>query len=1134
MYKKSKNIAVDMLPKSFKGAKCKTSLKLAMSRIKLMRNKKEIQVKQMRRDLAQLLEAGQEQTARIRVEHVIREEKTLSAYELIDIYCELIVARLPIIESQKSCPIDLREAVAGVVFASPRCADIPELMDVRKQFLAKYGKEFIASALEVRPDCGVSRLLVEKLSARAPDGQTKVKVMTSIAEEHNIKWDPKSFEDQLQKPNEDLLAGPSTFAIVNQMPLKSSNFSAPPSSMNEPSTRMSQNDIPSKATGFNASSPPNIITPSTSAPSVSHSKPDNMEGRSARQEVYSANQMEKGSLNRQSWNMEFKDATSAAQAAAESAERASMAARAAAELARRGSAPYDINDGLDGSEFPKAKDEYATKESLPMPYNEVKPSQGMQMRRESRKIDEVSQAGLRREAKETYDGYAGMPRSSGQSLYHSSEISGRNDHLEINQKVDERAPVRIQGSISNSEPLVQNYKDNQDECDDYAEEIRNEHYSKSASTSSFGDDTRWNTNSQMNANYEKKSETGAREGSFGGGQPVFDDYCFDEADQLLDTFSSQQEEKQVRCLPTKNQFSPKQDESNFTVKDRSPQRMFETTTESHRKDFEETNKKGNHSPHFDDNSAAFDDYDDHNYEGEDVFDKIMHDEVMEPSKVLFDQKNSLESSLSARSSHEPDKSYSFLNKEVEEANDNHRSSVHSDGSEKIHEAEPGSPDRKWKGSSSNRLSNDKSIHSENASRNSINSENEPFSNPMEEKPQTRGPSRVPSLEAESNNTVRMTSDSGISNDSSYDSLEGLKWGGRLTGGFKHKGFPRPPYQKDQLPNVSAPSKQSAVDRPSDEIESSYGEEYDREPRSQTYLSKSRTSSVLSDFSKDKSSESNYTAERRGYTDEDPSRGNSSGNIENHNFSYQKRESAKLEHSAYKSYGPRTLRQDPKEYNSESYSSPDFPSTPSKDNLDITRPENPKQVVSDRELSAKTSMQSRLKMPFGYFSEDADEADASEPYHTFGSEGKTGVKLSRRTRALPSEGKRANNSRFITRSNDPGEVEKRPQSNSVSESLNLERTESYESSQTKLSPERSPVTPQAVPPKNKEIPKSSKLDSVDSGAPVNSGIPKTSSSTEGLSLREDSLKKASHVHPKLPDYEFLAAHFHSLRANVRPQ
>jgi len=35
------------------------------------------------------------------VEHVVREEKTVAAYELIGIYCELLVVRLGVIESQK-------------------------------------------------------------------------------------------------------------------------------------------------------------------------------------------------------------------------------------------------------------------------------------------------------------------------------------------------------------------------------------------------------------------------------------------------------------------------------------------------------------------------------------------------------------------------------------------------------------------------------------------------------------------------------------------------------------------------------------------------------------------------------------------------------------------------------------------------------------------------------------------------------------------------------------------------------------------------------------------------------------------------------------------------------------------------
>ena len=45
----------------------KTLLKLTIPRIKLLRNRREIQLKQMRRDIAKLLETGQEATARIRV-----------------------------------------------------------------------------------------------------------------------------------------------------------------------------------------------------------------------------------------------------------------------------------------------------------------------------------------------------------------------------------------------------------------------------------------------------------------------------------------------------------------------------------------------------------------------------------------------------------------------------------------------------------------------------------------------------------------------------------------------------------------------------------------------------------------------------------------------------------------------------------------------------------------------------------------------------------------------------------------------------------------------------------------------------------------------------------------------------------
>lgn len=308
-----------MLHRSFKPAKCKTSLKLASSRIKLLKNKREAQVKQLKRELAQLLDAGQERTARIRVEHVVREEKTMAAYELIEIYCELIVARLPIIESQKNCPIDLKEAISSVIFASPRCADVPELMDIRKHLTAKYGKEFVSAAVELRPDCGVSRLLVEKLSSKSPDGPTKIKILTAIAEEHNIKWDPMSFEEKDTKPPEDMLNGPATFEQASRVHVEPTNAQASPNrvdqgshNFHDPSQHYVKHDVPANSNGPDLRSSP-------------HSYPDHRPSGN-HSEVLS------GPHN---WNMEFKDATAAAQAAAESAERASMAARAAAELSNQ-------------------------------------------------------------------------------------------------------------------------------------------------------------------------------------------------------------------------------------------------------------------------------------------------------------------------------------------------------------------------------------------------------------------------------------------------------------------------------------------------------------------------------------------------------------------------------------------------------------------------------------------------------------------------------------------------------------------------------------------------------------------------------------------------------------------------------
>ncbi|ESW28210.1 hypothetical protein PHAVU_003G268000 [Phaseolus vulgaris] len=230
-------LTLSLLRLGFNSSKCKTAAKMAVARIKLLRNKREVVVRQMRRDIALLLQSGQDATARIRVEHVMREQNVLAANEFIELFCELIVARLSIIAKQRECPADLKEGIASLIFASPRCSEIPELVSLKKIFEKKYGKDFVSAAVELRPSCGVNRQLIEKLSVRTPPGEVKLKVLKEIAKEHQIDWDTTESEKELLKPPEDPIEGPRTFVSASSQPVKpSTNVSM---ESNKPATRLS-------------------------------------------------------------------------------------------------------------------------------------------------------------------------------------------------------------------------------------------------------------------------------------------------------------------------------------------------------------------------------------------------------------------------------------------------------------------------------------------------------------------------------------------------------------------------------------------------------------------------------------------------------------------------------------------------------------------------------------------------------------------------------------------------------------------------------------------------------------------------------------------------------------------------------
>ncbi|KAJ0252210.1 Regulator of Vps4 activity in the MVB pathway protein [Hirschfeldia incana] len=217
--KKLLKFSLSLFRRGFNSSKCKTAAKMAVARIKLLRNKRQVVVKQMRRDIALLLQSGQDATARIRVEHVIREQNILAANEIIELFCELIVSRLTIITKQKECPVDLKEGIASLIFAAPRCSEIPELGDLKDIFEKKYGRDFVSAATELRPTCGVNRMLIDKLSVRHPGGEFKLKIMKEIAKEFQVDWDTTETEQELLKPQEETIGGPRAFVSASSLPV---------------------------------------------------------------------------------------------------------------------------------------------------------------------------------------------------------------------------------------------------------------------------------------------------------------------------------------------------------------------------------------------------------------------------------------------------------------------------------------------------------------------------------------------------------------------------------------------------------------------------------------------------------------------------------------------------------------------------------------------------------------------------------------------------------------------------------------------------------------------------------------------------------------------------------------------------
>ncbi|EDV29822.1 uncharacterized protein TRIADDRAFT_52631 [Trichoplax adhaerens] len=143
-----------------------------------------------RKEIADYLINAKYERARIRVEHIIREDYLVEAMELVELYCDLLLARFGLLESMKHCDEGLLTAVCSLIWASPRLAsDVAELRVVSELLGIKFGKKFAEDA-RANADSYVNEHLIQRLSPHGPPAVLVEQYIVEIARSHNVAYEP--------------------------------------------------------------------------------------------------------------------------------------------------------------------------------------------------------------------------------------------------------------------------------------------------------------------------------------------------------------------------------------------------------------------------------------------------------------------------------------------------------------------------------------------------------------------------------------------------------------------------------------------------------------------------------------------------------------------------------------------------------------------------------------------------------------------------------------------------------------------------------------------------------------------------------------------------------------------------------
>ncbi|CAI4051108.1 hypothetical protein SUVZ_14G0690 [Saccharomyces uvarum] len=191
--------------------KLKTCLKMCIQRLRYAQEKQQAIAKQSRRQVAQLLLTNKEQKAHYRVETLIHDDIHIELLEILELYCELLLARVQVINDisneeqlvKEHMEDGINEAIRSLIYSILFVDEVKELCQLKDLMTWKLDAEFVAGIITDHID--VPDKIVQKCSPSVPKEELVDLYLTEIARTYDVPY--SKLNDSLSSPSSSISLG---------------------------------------------------------------------------------------------------------------------------------------------------------------------------------------------------------------------------------------------------------------------------------------------------------------------------------------------------------------------------------------------------------------------------------------------------------------------------------------------------------------------------------------------------------------------------------------------------------------------------------------------------------------------------------------------------------------------------------------------------------------------------------------------------------------------------------------------------------------------------------------------------------------------------------------------------------------